>query len=244
MRKNLAVDIPVDAETEVQRVRGLKKSIFTRTRIALLCLVMVISLSVVGTFAYEKWSGNTVPNRTNSSDVELHIVESINGATAVSDTDGTGVELGYGKKQVYLQVGQDKNKEKNRGPEKVRVSFIPECESNDYAGANVAIDETNASGKWGEIKTEEGTNYKYISNDVLKLYITSNYDEKWDYDGDGTFTYKTSLKTDDKTEVLLQGVDFVNAADKDNYAGVKVNVIADAIQESAASQVWTTSTTS
>ena len=241
MRKNLAVDIPKDADTEVQRVRGLKKSIFTRTRIALLCLVMVISLSVVGTFAYEKWNGNTVPNRTNSSDVELHIVENINGgATAITDQDQTGVNMGYGNKKVYVQVGQDENKEKNRGPEKVRVSFIPECESAEYEGANVAIDETNAAGKWGEVLTDT-SGHKYISNDVLKLYIADDYSSKWDYDGDGTFTYKTALKTNEKTETLLYGVDFVNASDKDNYGGVKVNVIADAIQETAADEVWTAS---
>ena len=75
MKKNLAVDVPRDAETEVNRIRGLKKSIFTRTRIACLCLVMVLALSVSSTLAYEKWSGNATPNRCWMNYVGIKIGE-------------------------------------------------------------------------------------------------------------------------------------------------------------------------
>ena len=228
MRKNLQVEVPRGAHAEVQRKRGLKKSIFTRTRIAVLSLILVLSLSVTGTLAYLQWTANQTPNRSTVGEVELHIVENVNtSTTAVTDTD-SNTNFGTGNKVVKLKAGTAAN----RVPEKVRVTFVPEVQYKDGDGntlnANVAMAED-----WSADATTD-TSGTYFTYGLLKFYVNADWKDKWDY-SDGTFTYKTTLGKGEETENLLLGVDYVTASDADNYGTVKVNVIADAIQEGTSS---------
>ena len=224
MRKNLAIDVPRDAETEINRVRGLKPSIFTRTRIALLCLVMVVALSIAGTFAFEKWTGNSTPNRGTEGDVDVHIVENVNNTLDTTDTNGVNVSFGTNTKKVKLKAGSDQNITN----QKVRVAFVPQragvTDTTSGRSANTFLDED-----WSAmpVTDEDGT---YVQYAEFKLYIDSNWAQKWDY-SNGTFTYKESLGSGEETDYLLYGVKL--SSGEETAEGVKVNVIAESIQANA-----------
>jgi hypothetical protein len=225
MKKNLAVDVPRDAETEIQRVRGLRASIFTRTRIALLCFVMVVTLSVVGgTLAFEKYSGNATPNRGTEGDVDVHIVENVNNTIDTTDTNQTEVTFGTDTKKVKLKAGTDPDV----ANQKVRVSFVPQRVAATYEAsnriANAFLDED-----WSATPATDDDG-PYVQYGEFKLYIDANWAEKWDYNN-GTFTYKQSLNSGEETSYLLLGVKLTSG--EETAEGVKVNVIAEAIQDTA-----------
>ena len=253
MRKNLAVDIPIDAETEVQRIRGLKKNIFTETRIALMCLVLVVALTVTGTFAYDRaeYTGNETPNRTSDGVIELKIVESINGGPEVVDQDIDNVPEGEQKKKVKIRTGT----EVNRAPEIVHVSFVPQVymnfaatvdpedppEASKTGESNVAFNET-----WSKILYDGDK--PYIETDLVKLYLDADELKYWTYNN-GTFTHKEALERGQETGYLLTGVvagdllnDATSGSSRADYGAIKVNVIAEAVQESAENVVtfWKT----
>lgn len=223
MKKNLEIDVPRDADTEVHRFRGLKKSIFLRTRIALLSLVLVMAFSVVGTYAYLQWTGNQTPNRTSTGEVEINVVESINGGAEVTNTNQTEVTFGTDTKKVKFKAGTAEN----RVPEKLRVTFVPEVERTSNAGANAFVAED-----WATAPVTDATG-TYVKYGIFKLYLNSAWATDWTY-SDGTFTYSKTLKKDQETPYLLMGVEVdVPEEDKDQYGAVKVNVIADVIQENS-----------
>lgn len=255
MRKNLAVDIPIDAETEVQRIRGLKKNIFTETRIALMCLVLVVALTVTGTFANDykiaEYTGNETPNRTSDGVIELKIVESINGGPEVVDQDIDNVPEGEQKKKVKIRTGT----EVNRAPEIVHVSFVPQVymnfaatvdpedppEASKTGESNVAFNET-----WSKILYDGDK--PYIETDLVKLYLDADELKYWTYNN-GTFTHKEALERGQETGYLLTGVvagdllnDATSGSSRADYGAIKVNVIAEAVQESAENVVtfWKT----
>ena len=236
MRKNLAVDIPKDAETEVDRIRGLKKSIFTRTRIATLCLVMVLGLSVSGTLAFESWVGNTTPNRGNWADVDIHIVEEVNGGQMI-DENASNVSFGYGMKKVKFK----RDDLGTEYPDKLRVSFVPEMqktqarptgETTGSAAMTVSVpladENTNNADMYGKIEdgtqlvTDEdgnvtnGVTSKYIRYGNLVLWLNSDELTNWSYEN-GAFTYtkgtgstQGTLSRNEETGYLLMGVDWAD----------------------------------
>ena len=240
MRKNMEIDVPKDADTEVQRVRGLKKSIFTRTRIATLSLVLVLALSVSSTLAFEKWTGNQTPNRVNNGDVDIHIVEEVNGAAVAADNGRSDVSFGYGNKKVKIKRGDLQLV--NEYPDKVRVSFIPELQKS-VKDPNAAADATSVETKLVSVPfseewtttapagiqsgtrivstdadgnvTESVADQKYIRYGDLVLWLNNAEVGNWSY-SDGAFTYIKSddgdayLSRGEETGFLLMGVDWAD----------------------------------
>ena len=237
MRKNLAVDIPKDAETEVDRIRGLKKSIFTRTRIATLCLVMVVALSVTGTLAFESWTGNATPNRGNLGKVEVKIGERVGLSTAQSasawDKDND-YSYGIGNKVVCFKAPSDRNEV----TEDVTVSIVPEVVSKKFYDAttesmvdpDVAQALAGYNGMWTAVKSENGE--QWVESDVMRIYLTNIGDgeNQWTMQSDGTFKYNSSLSRGETTSDLLKGIVLLDGAEPDNYQSVQVKVIARALE--------------
>ena len=222
-KKNLEIEIPTNAKAEVSRERKLKKTIFLRTRVALLCLVFVLALSVGGTLAYLTWTANQTPNRTASGEVALQIVEN---GTAIEDAYATQeVDSGEGNKTVQIKSTD----EPDRADEIVRVTFVPEVAAKDGTG-NVSMSET-----WSEVKTEtvDGETKHFVETELLKLYLADDWSSHYLYK-DGVFYYNKVVAKDTTTEELLSGVTLQNDVNKADYGDVKVNVIADAIQSSPA----------
>ena len=236
MRKNLEIDVPKDAETEVQRVRGLKKSIFTRTRIALLSLVLVLALSVATTYAYISWTANQTPNRASAGEIDFSIVETVNGGTEEKVNAGqTDVEYGVGNKQVKLRASDNVDIASQR----VRVSFIPvqqrEVDKDKGYVADVYMNEEWSAPKTATVTGDDDveTTYTYIECGDIKLYIANNWADDWTYDS-GTFTYKKSLEQGQETPYLLLGMESSTNGKGDTE---KIHVIAEAIQENT-SGTW------
>jgi hypothetical protein len=226
MKKNLEVDIPKHASAEISREHTLRSSTFTKTRIATLCLILVLALSIGGTLAYLAWTANQTPNRSTNGDIEIEIVETNKKDGASTEVDSskniTGTaEGGEESKQVTVKSDDDAN----RAEEVARVYFIPEIESNDMEGANVAIAEY-----WGKgVQQDATTNKYYIETDVIKLWLADDWSTNWAYDN-GTFYYKKVLPKDTKTTTLLTGVTLQDSVSKSDYKSIKVNVVAEALQ--------------
>ena len=228
MKNKLHFDIPKKSNVDVIRKHDLKNSIFTRTRIALLCLVLLTALCITGTLAYLTWTSNQTPNRVTDGDLEMHIVENttLSSTTTESIDSGATFTAGLGAKKVKVRSGDDVN----RVNELVRVTFLPVVKSKTYSTANVAFGET-----WSEVKTDSSSN-AYIETSLVKLYINPNWATNWTY-ADGTFTYKTSLERGADTEELLYGVTMADGVSASDYSSVQVKVIADSIQEGT-SDTW------
>ena len=233
MKKNLEIDVPKNADTEVQRVRGLKKSIFMRTRIALLSLVLVLGLSVASTFAYYGWTANQTPNRASAGEVGFSIVEYVDGAEEVTANEkvdaGQTVKYGVGNKKVKVRASDTAGIANQR----VRVSFIPERLSKEKDADETKYASEYMSEDWsasvqqtkgeGDVVTEA-----WIECDDVKLYINPSWADEWTY-SNGSFTRKASLEPGESSDVLLLGMTMSSSAS--SYYEVKVNVIAEAIQE-------------
>ena len=224
MKKNFEVDIPKGAEAEFVNKRELRTTIFTRTRIAALCLLLILSFGSAGTLAYLQYTTNQTPNRDSVGELEMHVVENVSDGTATTeavDTSSTFV-AGTDSKQVKIRQGTANN----RADEKIRVSFFPVVESKENADANVAFNET-----WSALKTDD--NGTYIETDIVKLYVdnVNDTDIGWTYDNDGTFTYNSLLKKGEDTSVILKGVTLADGVSYSDYNSIKVKVIADGIQD-------------
>ena len=226
MKKNLEVEIPKHASAEISREHALKPATFTKTRIAILCLVLVLALSVGGTLAYITWTANQTPNRSTNGEVEIEIVETNTKAGTSTEVDSskntTGTsEGGDDTKQVTVKSDDDEN----RAEEVARVYFIPEIESKQVEGANIAITEY-----WGKgVQQDATTNKYYIETDVIKLWLADDWSTNWVYDN-GTFYYKKVLAKNTKTPTLLTGVTLQDNVNKNDYKSIKVNVVAEAMQ--------------
>jgi hypothetical protein len=220
MKKNLEINVPRHAQTEVQREQNLKNNIFNKTRIATLSLILVVSLSVAGTLAYVTHTTNQTPNRATDGEIDIHIVENLNGGDEVLDTDST-FELGTTSKLVWVRSADTDS----QVPSKVRISFMPQVKSKDATNASVSFGES-----WSALKTD--ANGVYISTDLLKLYINSNYADYWDY-ADGAFTSKGKIEKGQTTPYLLEGVTMADGINRSDYGNIKLNVIASAVQENA-----------
>ena len=220
----MEIDIPKGTEPELVNQHKLRKTIFTRTRIAALCLLLILSLISAGTLAYLQYTANQTPNRDGVGELEMHIAETVSdgtNSTEAIDTDSDFV-AGLDTKQVKIRQGTANN----RTDEKIRVSFFPVVTSKEKTDANVAFDET-----WSALKTD--TNGTYIETDIVKLYVdnVNTSDTGWTYDNDGTFTYNSLLKKGEDTSVILKGVTMADGASYSDYNSIKVKVIADGIQD-------------
>ena len=263
MKKNLAVDVPRDAETEVDRIRGLKKSIFTRTRIACLCLVMVLALSVSSTLAYEKWSGNATPNRGYYADTELIIGEGLNGnaiSYTVSET-GNDVTQGASNKKVRVKMANKPNIVDSY----VTVALVPMAGSTSFNQASdpngTQNPTTNAyynnpagtpeygyaffDQTWsGSSPVYEGGKW-YIETDVMRLYLSNDWNNTaadpagkggcWVW-SDGAFKYSVTRSAGQETQNLLEGVVFREGVNVENdYTYYQVQVVAQVTAASSGS---------
>ena len=228
--------MPKNAETEVQRKRELKKSIFIRTRVAVMALVMVLSLSISGTLAYLTYSANATPNRlTVAQDVGVQIVESTNYANAeYSDgskfhdatSDGNSAnkaDLGAGNKSASLTT--ERHDSKATGTEAMRVTVLPEAELLDEDGTTVlgnAFLEENWSAP-----TQEDSKW-CMKNNLFKVYLADDWQSNYVY-VDGAFVYNKTLGKGETAETLVTGSDWVGDAKlRLNYGTIKINVIAEA----------------
>ena len=252
MRKNLAVDIPRDAETEVDRIRGLKKSIFTRTRIATLCLVMVVALSVTGTLAFEVWTGNTTPNRGNLGVSEIQIGEKLNGnGTYVYDLDETGntVQQGAANKKVRVKM----EKRTDNIDSNVTVAIIPMAASSFEGTRNANGTDAyyasygNKEYGWssfdqtwtGEEPSKDEDGKWCIETDVLRVYLADGWNDGasdpegdggyWEW-VDGVFAYSTTRASGEETQDLVSGVVFRDSVDVANdYTNYKLQIVARSV---------------
>ena len=236
MRKNLQVEVPRGAHTEVQRRRGLKKSIFTRTRIAVLSLILVLSLSVTGTLAYLQWTANQTPNRASLGEVQVRIGEkaSLDATSYEFDKDG---DYSYGKdSKVVCVAAGDKANEQN---ENVYVSIVPQVESYQYsdnAGSKLSDAYMSFEENWSELKQETDTSGKtwdYIETSIMKVYLAQGWSNNWTYQSsNGIFRYNKALEKGQKTDNLISGVVLQDTVNVSNYRNVKLTVIAQGILNS------------
>ena len=231
MRKQrLNIDIPKNSNAEITREHNLKDPIFNRTRIAALCLVLLIALCVGGTLAYLTWTSNQTSNRTDLGSVEIEIVETNKVGTTSTTVDTSNTNAGEetkgnsegGRDTKVVKVKSDDDD--NRVEEAVRVMFVPELESKQTEGANIASTEY-----WGKGVQGNSTDGYYVETDVLKLWLADDWADNWSYDN-GAFYYKKVLKGNTTTPELLKGVTLQDSANKSDYASIKVRVVAEALQ--------------
>jgi hypothetical protein len=217
----LEINIPSHAKAEVTRQHNLKDTVFVKTRLSLLCLILVLVMSIGTTLAYLAWTANQTPNRTTSGQVALQVVE--NGTTIADKFANKEVDGGIDNKLVQVKSSDAED----TADEVVRVTFVPEVASKDDTG-NVAMGET-----WSEVKTEtvDDETKSYVETDLVKLYLTDDWSSHYIYK-DGVFYYNKAVSKDTTTENLLSGAVLQDDVNKSDYGDVKVNVIADAIQSS------------
>lgn len=229
MKKSLEVDIPRDSEADVVNQHSLHKGIFTRTRIAAMSWLLILSLGVVGgTLAFIQWATDQNPNRDTMGNVEVEIVEvntDKDGNETTLDTENFTTTDGVSEGGVNNKVVKVKSDDDaNRVDEVVRVQFLPEIESNDVSGGHIAISEYWDQG----VQQDVATNKFYVETSALKLWIADDWESNWVYN-DGTFYYKKVLPKNTTTPTLLTGVTLQNTINKNDYKSIKVKVIAEAM---------------
>ena len=233
-KKKLNVDIPKNSNAEITREHNLKNPIFNRTRIAALCLVLLIVLCIGGTLAYLTWTSNQTTNRTDLGTVEVEIVETnkVSGKTTQVDTSNTNAgeettgnsEGGRDTKNVTVKSDDDDN----RVEEVVRVMLMPELKSKQMKNANIDANIVS-TGTWGSDVKGDSTNGYYVETEVLKLWLADDYADNWTYKN-GAFYYKKVLKGNTTTPSLLKGVTLQNSVNKNDYESIKVRVVSEALQ--------------
>ena len=237
MSKSFEVTIPKDAEADVVNQRSLRKSIFTRTRIALASFVMVMALGAVGaTHAYLSWTANQDPYGSVLGRLQVSVGERTSlTADAVYDTDGS-YDLGKNKKVVFVQSGLYPTSLDGT----ITVSVIPEVESQNYAdnnGNSLAGAYQTFSQDWSSLKQEtdsSGVTWDYIETSIMKVYLAQGWSENWSFQkGNGIFKYNKVLKKDEATEPLISGVVMQDTVNMSAYRNIKLTVIARSVQAEA-----------
>lgn len=224
-RGSLEVDIPRDKNAEVVRERRSRKNLYFRLRVMAYTLLIVLGLSVTGTYAYLTYTANQNANRTTKGVVEVDIYE--NGTTDADVVDGTKtVSLGPTGKKVVLGNDQDEN----RVAELVRVTFVPEVSTKANANVNEFMDSSWPAD--GPTTNADGTCTMTIG--LVTLYFNPDWASSWYYQ-DGCFYYKKVLEPACQTPELLWGADWASGVDSSKYGAMRVNVIADCLQASPAS---------
>ena len=233
MPKNLNIEIPKDAETEIVNKKAMRSSVFMRTRIAALSLILVLALGAVGaTQAYIQWTANQTPNRGTNSRIGIRIGEKTAvDADAVYDTDGE-YDLGLDKKVVFVEAED--------GPTDlsgtVTVSVVPIAESNTYAdnNGNKLSDGYQAfAEEWSALKQEtiDGVEWDYIETTLMKVYHAQGWSNNWTFQkNNGIFKYNKPLARGEKTDDLISGVVMQDTVNKSTYKSIKLSVIARTVQ--------------
>lgn len=219
-------DVPKKVNTDIYRVRELCNTVFTRARILTLALVLIVALSISGTLAYLAWTSNQTPNRAAQGDVEIEIIEvNKKGSTTTNVNTGNGDSTGSADSGTDTKVVSVKSDDDGGRAEEVAcVHFLPEIESKQVSGANVAITEY-----WGRGVQGNAASGYYLETDVLKLWLASDWQDSWFYDN-GAFYYKKVLGANTETPTLLTGVTLNDNVDPASYSSIKVRVVADALQ--------------
>ena len=235
MNKNLNIEVPKDAETEVVNKKSLRTNVFTRTRIAALSLILVMALAAVGgTQAYIQWTANQTPDRGTSARISIRIGEKASlTADAVYDTNGN-YSLGTDKKVVFVEAGSGPTELEGT----VTVSVIPQAESKTFSDNNaqlVSDGYQTFSQEWSALKQEtiDGTTWDYIETSLMKVYLAQGWDEHWTFQkNNGIFKYNETLKSGEKTSDLISGVVLQDTVNKDTYKNIKLSVLAQTVQAS------------
>ena len=212
-----------------------------RTRVAVLSLVMVLSLSISGTLAYLTYKANAAPNRlTVAQGVGVQIVETTNyGGESYSvaqkfhdatqdNKSENKADVGNGNKQASLTT--ERVDEKATGPEIMRVTVLPEAELLDEDGTTV-LGNAFLEEDWSTPTQDENSKW-CMSNNLFKVYLADDWQTHYVY-VDGAFVYNKVLSTTGTTETLVTGVDWKGSVDeRKSYGTIKANVNADATASS------------
>ena len=239
MAKNINIEIPKGAETEVINKKNLRSNVFTRTRIAALCLILVISLGVVGgTQAYMQWTANQTANRESSGRISIRIGEKTSlTADATYDTDGN-YSLGANKKVVFVEAGSGPTELEGT----VTVSVIPQAESKTFSDNNsqqVSDGYQTFTQDWSSLQQEtdsDGTTWDYIETSLMKVYLAQGWSDNWTFQkNNGIFKYNKTLKSGEKTDDLISGVVMQDSVNKDTYKNIKLTILAQTVQTTSSS---------
>lgn len=214
-----------------------------RTRIASLCLVLVISFSISGTLAYLTYTANAAVNRLSvSGDTSIKVVETtkLNNTaystdeefhSATDENEGVNKADGDdGSKLSWVKVERDGA---NVEAEVIRMTIAPEAEYLDADGetplGNVFLEQD-----WTSPQQDATTSKWYLQNTLFRVYLSSDWQSNFIWK-DGTFVYKKTIKEGASTAKLVSGVEWNNDGgfDRTKYGEVTVKVVADAIQSSA-----------
>ena len=231
MKNNLEFDIPKNARTEVKREHTLKKTIFTRTRIATLCLILVILLSFGATLAYLVFTANQTPNRAGAGVADVRIGERVSiEATAVTyDTDGS-YAAGQNSKVVAVYAGTSGGEVE----ENVTVSLVPQAESDSFIDTSSTAQNggyANFDQNWSGVQTDATTGRDFIETSIVRVWLAEGWADNWTFNADGTFTYNTTIKKDEKTTDLMTGVTLQSGVKATDYKSIKVVVIAQGVSK-------------
>lgn len=200
------------------------QSHFSHTALIVLAVVAALLVaSIGGTFAYLTYTTNSATNELGTGSVGLSITEADGNSNTIEPTNGAATAtLGENTKNVTL---------KNTGTaaEYIRVSFVPEVEepqydstSNTYANANIFMDET-----WPESFTGNS-----MTLGLVTLHFSSDWTKYWTYDN-GAFVSTNPVEAGNSIGPLLTGAKWTADATIESSYVMKVNVIAEAIQENA-----------
>lgn len=237
MKKKLEIDIPKGKNTEVTRKRSLKTTIFTRTRITALSVVLVIVLSITGTLAYLAYTANQTPNRMDLGEIGIKIVETTKvGSTTTSNkefhdaTDDSGsvntADDGNGNKNAWMKATTVDGT--GSLSEVVRMTIQPEIEYLD-ADKTTVLGNAFISEDWSAPMKDSNSKY-YLKSDLLKIYLADDWASHYIYNN-GTFIYNKSIKEGAETEKLVTGAEWADQSiSRSDYGDIKVNIVAESIQ--------------
>ena len=243
-------DIPDDQSADVTRVHALRNTIFTRTRIVALILIMILALSVAGTLAYLIYTGNQTPNRFTDLDYTIRIAESSDGTTfknykgsetkSKADTeDGNQNSMSAGEetKQVKFKVSGN-----SEDPVVVRMSVTAQVEDKESEDDVQYGDDvkTFLNGTWSAPTTVDGK--QVIHTDLVNIILADDWASNWLYK-DGAFIYNKTVKGGDETPLLVKGVEWCGTGDDATYDATKhgkieVPVFAEVISYNGATTDW------
>lgn len=202
---------------------------FSHTALIVLAVVAALLVaSIGGTFAYLTYTTNAVTNELGTGSVGLVITETDGSNNTIEPTNGAATAtLGDSTKNVsFTNTGT--------AAEYIRVSFVPEVEdtipdttTNTTSTANVFMDQ-----KWPDTFTDNS-----MTLGLVTLHFSSDWANYWTYKN-GAFISTKPVAADGSIGSLLTGATWTAGATIENDYVMKVNVIAEAIQENAVADAW------
>lgn len=232
-KRTFSFSIPEDKSAEVTRVHALKNTIFTRTRIVILCVIMILVLSIVGTLAYLSYTANQAANRfTVAGDVSIRVIETTtyNGTTTTDKIYQSGTNQadgGEGNKKVGAKATTDDGSSVSE--ELVKLTIVPEVEQLDPSDTTKVLGNAYLSENWSAPQQDSSNNW-YVDCGLIRLNLSSTWQSNFIYK-DGAFIVNKTVYQDDTYKDLVTGVLWADsAADRNDYGKINVDVIADAIE--------------